>query len=176
MASRSINRLTILGNLTRDPELKYTPSGAPVCTFGVATNRSWTTQDGQTREETQYHRVVAWHKLAELCAKLLAKGRKVFCEGRIVYRSFTGKDGQQRNITEMVLDDFIVFGDGRRPTTEEDELGAAPQTSESTPPVNEESTGEEDSDESKKKSKKKSEKAKESTDEAESVDPDDIPF
>lgn len=176
MASRSINRLTILGNLTRDPELKYTPSGAPVCTFGVATNRSWTTQDGQTREETQYHRVVAWHKLAELCAKLLSKGRKVFCEGRIVYRSFTGKDGQQRNITEMVLDDFIVFGDGRRPAAEEDALSGTPQASESTPASDEETPSEEDSEESKKKGKKKTEKEKDSSDETESVNPDDIPF
>ena len=114
MASRSLNRVVLIGNLTRDPELKYTPAGTAVCTFGVATNRSWTTTDGQTKDETQFHRVVAWQKLAELCGKLLTKGRKVYCEGRITYRSFTGKDGQQRTIAEIVLDDFIVFGDGKR--------------------------------------------------------------
>lgn len=114
MASRSLNRVVLIGNLTRDPELKYTPAGTAVCTFGVATNRSWTTTDGQTKEETQFHRIVAWQKLAELCGKLLAKGKKVFCEGRITYRTFTGKDGQQRTIAEIVLDDFIVFGDGKR--------------------------------------------------------------
>ena len=119
MASRSLNRAILIGNLTRDPELKYTPAGTAVCTFGVATNRSWTTQDGQTKEETQYHRIVAWQKLAELCGKLLTKGRKVYLEGRITYRTFTGKDGQQRSITEIVLDDFIVFSDGKRVVSEE---------------------------------------------------------
>lgn len=118
MASRSLNRAILVGNLTRDPELKYTPSGTAVCTFGVATNRSWTTQDGQIKEDVQYHRIVAWQKLAELCGKLLNKGRKVYLEGRITYRSFIGKDGQQRSITEIVLDDFIVFGDGKRAVME----------------------------------------------------------
>lgn len=114
MASRSLNRVILIGNLTRDPELKYTPAGTAVCTFGVATNRSWTTADGQTKEDTQYHRIVAWQKLAELCGKLLTKGRKVYLEGRLTYRSFTGKDGQQKSITEIVLDDFIVFSDNKK--------------------------------------------------------------
>ena len=64
MASRSLNRIVLIGNLTRDPELKYTPVGTAVCTFGIATNRSWTTNDGQTKEDVQYHRIVAWQKLA----------------------------------------------------------------------------------------------------------------
>lgn len=114
MASRSLNRVTLIGNLTRDPELKYTPTGTAVCTFGVATNRSWTTADGQIKEETQFHRIVAWQKLAELCSKLLTKGRKVYTEGRLIYRTYTAKDGQEKSITEIVLDDFIVFGDGKR--------------------------------------------------------------
>lgn len=115
MASRSMNKVILIGNLTRDPELKYTPNGTAVCTFGVATNRSWTTHDGQVKEDVQYHRVVAWQKLAELCGKLLTKGRKIYMEGRLTYRSFTGKDGQQRSITEIVLDDFIVFDSGKKP-------------------------------------------------------------
>src|SRR3972149_7894814 len=119
MASRSLNRVILIGNLTRDPELKYTPSGTAVCSFGVATNRSWKTADGGTKEETQYHRIVAWQKLAELCGKLLTKGRKIYLEGRLVYRTFTGRDGQQRTVSEIVLDDFIVFGDGRKTTVEE---------------------------------------------------------
>ncbi|MFH0773345.1 MAG: single-stranded DNA-binding protein [bacterium] len=123
MASRSMNKATLIGNLTRDPELKYTPNGTAVCTFGVATNRSWTTTDGQIKEDTQFHRVVAWQKLAELCGKLLAKGKKIYMEGRITYRSFTGKDGQQRSITEIVLDDFIMFDSGKRLVPGE---GAAP--------------------------------------------------
>ncbi len=116
MASRSMNKVVLIGNLTRDPELKYTPNGTAVCTFGVATNRSWTTQDGQIKEDTQFHRIVAWQKLAELCGKLLTKGRKVYMEGRLTYRSFTGKDGLQRTIAEIVLDDFIVFDGGKKPS------------------------------------------------------------
>ena len=125
MASRSLNRVILIGNLTRDPELKYTPAGTAVCTFGIATNRTWTTADGQTKEDTQYHRIVAWQKLAELCGKLLTKGRKVYLEGRLTYRSFTGKDGQQKNITEIVLDDFIVFSDGKKGAGDEISFSSA---------------------------------------------------
>ncbi len=109
-----------MGNLTRDPELKYTPAGTAVCTFGVATNRTWTTGTGETKEEVQFHRVVAWQKLAELCGKLLAKGRKVYLEGRIVYRSYTAKDGQEKQITEIIMNDFILFDDKFNKATESD--------------------------------------------------------
>lgn len=125
MASRSINRVMLLGNLTRDPELKYTPNGTAVCTFGLATNRSWTTADGHTKEEAQYHRIVAWQKLAELCAKLLVKGKKVYLEGRITYRDYTTKDGQKKTVAEIVLDDFIVFNEGKKaegPTEEHEHV------------------------------------------------------
>lgn len=114
MASRSINRVILLGNLTRDPELKHTPNGTAVCTFGLATNRAWTTSDGHTKEEAQYHRIVAWQKLAELCSKLLVKGKKVYVEGRITYREYNGKDGQKKLVAEIVMDDFIVFNDGKK--------------------------------------------------------------
>lgn len=162
MASRSMNRVMIIGNLTRDPELKYTPAGTAVCTFGVATNRSWTTADGQIKEEVQYHRVVAWQKLAELCAKLLTKGRKIFLEGRLTYRSFTGKDGTQRSITEIVLDDFIVFGDGKRVA----DLGK-------TEPAE---TAVEEEKPVKISPKVKTEEKVESATSDENVNPDDIPF
>lgn len=109
MANRCMNKVILIGNLTRDPELRYTPEGIPVCTFGLATNRTWTTNDGQKKEEVQYHRIVAWQKLAELCAKILTKGKKIYIEGRLTYRTFTGKDNQEKNITEIVLDDFISF-------------------------------------------------------------------
>jgi len=114
MAARSLNQVFLIGNLTRDPELKYTPNGTAFCSFGIATNRSWVTNDGTTKEDVQYHKIVAWQKLAELCAKILSKGKKVFTEGRLTYRSYTGKDGQQRQSTEIVLEDFIVFGDGKK--------------------------------------------------------------
>ncbi len=114
MAGRSINKVMLLGNLTRDPLVKYTSGGTAVATFGLATNRTWNTADGQTREDVQYHNIVAWAKLAELVGKLLVKGRKVYVEGRLTTRKFTGKDGLERTVTEIVMDDFIVFGDGRR--------------------------------------------------------------
>lgn len=114
MSSRSLNRVILIGNLTRDPELKYTPNGTAVCTIGVATNRNWTTQTGEIKEDVQFHRIVAWQKLAELAGKLLTKGRKVYLEGRLTYRSYVAKDGQQKSITEIILDDFVMF-DNKRP-------------------------------------------------------------
>lgn len=113
MASRSLNKATLIGNLTRDPEVRYTPQGTAVAQFGVATNRDWVTAQGEKKEEVQYHRIVAWSKLAELCKQLLVKGSKVYVEGRIVYRQFDGKDGVQRNITEIVMDNMIVLSPGK---------------------------------------------------------------
>ena len=87
----------LIGNLTRDPELRYTPSGTAVCSFGLATNRSWTPSDSsERREETEFHRIVAWNKLAELCSQLLSKGRKVYIEGRLQTRSWEGQDGAKK--------------------------------------------------------------------------------
>lgn len=109
MAARSLNKVLLIGNLTRDPELRYTPNGAAVCTFGIATNRNWTTETGEKKEDVEFHRLVAWNKLAELCSQLLTKGRKIYVEGRLQTRSFTGQDGQQRTITEIVMDDMIIL-------------------------------------------------------------------
>lgn len=114
MAARSLNKVMLIGNLTRDPDLRYTPQGTAVAQFGLATNRDWVTAQGEKKEEAQYHRIVAWSKLAELCKQLLVKGSKVFVEGRIVYRSFDGKDGLQKSITEIVMDNMIVLGGGSR--------------------------------------------------------------
>ncbi|OGE30766.1 hypothetical protein A3C59_03565 [Candidatus Daviesbacteria bacterium RIFCSPHIGHO2_02_FULL_36_13] len=108
MASRSWNRVELIGNLTRDPELRYTPNGAAVCTFGLATNRTYVT-DGEKKEEVDFHRLVAWNKLAELCNQLLKKGTKAFLSGRLQTRSWEGQDGQTRNVTEIVVEDMIVL-------------------------------------------------------------------
>ena len=108
MASRSWNRVELIGNLTRDPELRFTPNGAAVCTFGLATNRTFVT-DGEKREEVDFHRLVAWNKLAELCNQLLKKGNKVFVSGRLQTRSWEGQDGQQRQTTEIVIEDMILL-------------------------------------------------------------------
>ena len=113
MASRSLNKVLLIGNLTRDPELRYTPSGTAVCTFSVATNRQWVTESGEKKEDVEFHRIVAWQKLAEICGKFLSKGRKIYVEGRIQTRSWTGQDGQQRTTTEIVIEDMIIL-DSRR--------------------------------------------------------------
>ena len=107
--ARSLNRVQLIGNLTRDPELRYTPNGNGVCTFGIATNRSWTTDAGEKREEVDFHRIVAWNKLAELCSQFLTKGRKVYVEGRLSTRNWTGQDGTQKTTTEVVIDDMILL-------------------------------------------------------------------
>ena len=108
MASRSWNKVELMGNLTRDPELRYTPNGAAVCTFGIATNRSYVV-DGERREDVDFHRMVAWNKLAELCNQLLKKGTRVFISGRLQYREWEGQDGQKRREAEIVVDDMIVI-------------------------------------------------------------------
>ena len=110
MASRaSLNKVMLIGNLTRDPELRYTPSGAAVCTFGVATNRTYVSSDGTKKEEAEFIRIVSWNKLAELCSQLLTKGRKVYVEGRLQTRSWETPDGQNRQTTEVVIDDMRIL-------------------------------------------------------------------
>lgn len=108
MASRSWNRVELIGNLTRDPELRYTPNGAAVCTFGLATNRTYIS-DGEKKEEVDFHRLVAWNKLAELCNQLLKKGHRVFISGRLQTRTWEGQDGQSRTVTEIVVEDMILL-------------------------------------------------------------------
>jgi single-strand DNA-binding protein len=107
--SRSLNKCQLIGNLTRDPELRYTPQGTAVCTFSVATNRQWKTESGDTRDEAEFHRVVAWDKLAEICSNLLSKGKKVFVEGRIQTRKWQTQDGQPRTTTEIVISDMLLL-------------------------------------------------------------------
>src|ERR671927_146736 len=107
--AKSLNRVQLIGNLTRDPELRYAPSGTAVCGFGLATNRSWTTDTGERKEDTEFHTIVAWNKLAELCSQYLAKGRKAYVEGRIATRSYTGKDTQQHQRTEIIIEDMIIL-------------------------------------------------------------------
>lgn len=110
MSSRSLNKVMIIGNLTRDVDVRYTPSGTAVATFGLATNRSWSSGDGSDRqEETQFHRIVAWSKLAEICGQLLFKGRRIYIEGRLQTRKFTGQDGQQREVTEIVAENMMIL-------------------------------------------------------------------
>src|SRR3954465_754808 len=102
--AKSFNQAIIMGNLTRDPELRATPGGQQVASFAVATNRSWMDQSGERKEAVEYHEVVAWGKLGELAAQYLAKGRKVMVVGRLQTQSWE-KDGVKRQRTEIVASD-----------------------------------------------------------------------
>lgn len=106
---KSLNKVQLIGNLTKDPELKYTGTGVAVSTFTIATNRSWTTDTGEKKDEADFTRVVAWNKLAEICGQLLKKGRKVYVEGRLSTRSYQDKDGQTKYVTEVVISDMILL-------------------------------------------------------------------
>ncbi len=108
----NLNRAMILGNLTRDPEVRSTPAGQSVATFAVATNRRWTTKEGQTQESAEYHDVVAWGKLAEICQQFLKKGQRVYVEGRLQTRSWEGQDGAKRNRTEIIAENVISLDRG----------------------------------------------------------------
>jgi single-strand DNA-binding protein len=107
---KSVNKVILIGNLTRDPELRHTAENKKaVCTFGLATNRNWTTETGEKQEEPEFHRIVAWDKLAEVCNQYLKKGRKVYVEGRLQYRTYTGQDGIEKFSAEIVLEDMAML-------------------------------------------------------------------
>jgi single-strand DNA-binding protein len=106
---QSVNKVILIGNLTRDPELKHTEGKKPVCTFGLATNRSWTTKVGNVQEEPEFHRIVAWDKLAETCNQYLRKGRKVYVEGRIQSHTYTSQDGIEKTSVEVVLEKLAIL-------------------------------------------------------------------
>jgi single-strand DNA-binding protein len=105
----SLNRVQLIGNLTKDPELRQIPGGQTVASFSIATNFSWTDQSGQRQEKAEYHNIVAWRKLADICGQYLRKGSKVFLEGRIQTREWEGEDGVKRYRTEIVAENMIML-------------------------------------------------------------------
>jgi single-strand DNA-binding protein len=108
--AKSLNKVMLIGNLGKDPELRYTTSGVAVATFTLATNESWRDQDGNTQERTEWHNIVAWRKLAEICGEWLKKGKKIYIEGRIQTRSYDDKNtGTKRYVTEVVADNMIML-------------------------------------------------------------------
>lgn len=110
MSSRSVNKVIIIGNLGGDPELRHTVSNIPVVNFTVATNENWVNKDGVREERTEWHRVVAWRRLAEICHEYLRKGTQVYIEGKLQTRSWEDQSGQKRFMTEVVADEMVILG------------------------------------------------------------------
>lgn len=136
----TLNKVMVIGNLTRDPESRATAGGTNVCTFGVATNRAWADPQGVRHDEAEFHNVVAFGRLAEICAQYLGRGRKVYIEGRMKTREWTAQDGAKRNRTEIIVENMIMLdrapGGGTQqfnkrqpaapPTAAEEEMPAEP--------------------------------------------------
>ncbi len=171
----SLNRAQIVGNLTRDPEMRYTPAGQSVCSFGVATNRRWRDKDGNTQEQTEFHNVVAWGKLAELMAQLVHKGSKIYVEGRLQTRSWEGQDGGKRNRTEIVMNDFILLTPkgATAPAATEADIEDFPAPKKEETPKEEKPKPKKIADE---KTQKPKEEEKTTADDSEEINLDDIPF
>ena len=149
---RSVNKVILIGNLTRDPEMRQTANGQMVTTFCIATNREWVTQDSQKHGLAEYHDIVAWAKLAEICSKYLKKGKLVYIEGYLKTRSWDTPEGVKKFRTEVVAQDMIMLE--KRPKGEEGEE-YIPEGDES--PVEESSTAEETKEEKAPKEDKKEE-------------------
>ncbi len=109
MSARSLNKVMLIGNLTREPECRYTPNQTQVCSFGLATNREWSSENGERQTSVEYHSLVVWSKLAEICKNLLHKGSKIYVEGRLQTRDWQTKDGQTRRTTEIIVENMILL-------------------------------------------------------------------
>lgn len=143
----NLNRAMIIGNLTRDPELRTTPGGQNVCNFGVATSFQWNDSAGQKQEKVEYHNIVAWGRLADICKQYLGKGRKVYVEGRLQTRDWEAQDGSKRTRTEIVAENMIMLdrapaGQGQAPTAAQPSAQYVPSTN-SAPTVDPGAGGEE---------------------------------
>lgn len=129
--SYSLNRAQIIGNVTRDPESRQTPGGQMVVQFSVATNSTWTDKNGQRQEKAEFHNIVVWGKLAEICSQYLSKGRKVYVEGRMQTREWQGEDGVKRYRTEIIASNVILLdraGGGSMPSMDEPASESAPRS------------------------------------------------
>ncbi len=112
MGRGSVNKAIVLGNLGQDPDVRSTSSGQMVANFSLATNRSWTDRNGQRQEQTEWHKIVAWAKLAEIIEQYLKKGDQVYIEGRLQTRSWEDKSGEKRYTTEIVAQEMVMLGSG----------------------------------------------------------------
>lgn len=118
--NRGLNKVMIIGFLGRDPEMRYTPSGRPVTTFSVGTNRSWSTSNGDRRTETEWFNVVAWSSLAEICKQYLVKDSQVYIEGRLQTRHWEDSEGQRHSAVEIVANEMIMLEERREPYSSEE--------------------------------------------------------
>src|SRR5215472_1201953 len=114
MAGSGVNKVILVGNLGKDPEVRYTPGGQAVANFTIATNEAWTGKDGQKQERTEWHRIVVWGKTAENCGEYLSKGRQVYIEGRLQTREWTNKEGAKQYTTEVVANQVTFLQGGER--------------------------------------------------------------
>ncbi|MEW6611107.1 MAG: single-stranded DNA-binding protein [Patescibacteria group bacterium] len=126
----NLNKALLIGNLTRDPEARTTPDGTPVTTFSVATNLRWTDTNGNRQEKVEYHNIVAWRKLAEICGQYLHKGSKVYVEGRIQTRQWEDQQGQKRYRTEIIAENLIMLD---RQTAPSNAMPSVPQENQQPP-------------------------------------------
>ncbi|GAC1341021.1 MAG: hypothetical protein NVS2B9_06070 [Myxococcales bacterium] len=114
MAGSGINKVILVGNLGKDPEVRYTPGGQAVANFNIATNEAWTDKQGQKQERTEWHRIVVWGKTAELCGEYLSKGRQVYIDGRLQTREWNNKEGVKQYTTEVVANQVLFLSGGER--------------------------------------------------------------
>lgn len=124
----SLNKVMIIGNVGRDPEIRYTPDGKPQAKFSVAVSRVWTNQNGERKEETEWFNVVAWDKLAEICGNYITKGQKVYVEGRLQTRVWEGQDGQKHKTVDLVARDVVFMSPRKAVAPEEIEEEALSST------------------------------------------------
>lgn len=176
--SRSLNKVMLIGNLTRNPVLKETSGGATVCTFGIATNTTWKNSDGNIQERTEFHNVVSWNKLGEICAQILSTGMLVYVEGELRTRVWDDDNGVRHYRTEVKIDDMkLLDNKGREPVGIENarsgDAGEVKEKEEDTDEEKEEKSEEDDgkSDEKEEKKKEKKEKKEEAV---EKVDDEEI--
>lgn len=165
----SLNRAQIVGNLTRDPEMRYTPNGQGVCNFSVATNRRWKDKDGNNQEQTEFHNAVAWGKLAEFASQWLHKGNRVYVEGRLQTRNWESQDGSKKNRTEIVVENFI-------PLTPKGEASNNSFSANDSGDVEEFPIKKEETEKPKEKSKKEKETSDSDDSGLEEINLDEIPF
>lgn len=163
----SLNKAMLIGNATRDPELRYTPTGQAVCNFSIATNRRFKNAQGDLQEETQFHDLVAWGKLAELIVAMVKKGNKIYAEGRLQTRQWDAPDGSKRSRTEVVMEQFVPLAPKTAGSGSgfEADLSTTPQTTSTSAPTKKPSVKETSNDEA----------SQVSPDEDE-INLDDIPF